>query len=154
MSQEENFIKILFRYYSNVLEKETVETMWANTINKEKGLYKIDNIPFYGPPVASDDIVFAEFDEEEKMLTYRKTVEQSGNSIIQVILLDKTKDINAIRKIFEDLGCQSERLNDIYFSMEIPFDKDYRKIKPILQELEMKEIIEFAEPCLSKNHRQ
>jgi len=68
----EDYVKILFRYYSDVLEEETVETMWATIVDQEKGYYKIDNIPFYGSPVASDDIVFAEFDEVEQMLTYRE----------------------------------------------------------------------------------
>jgi hypothetical protein len=152
MAQQDNFIKILFRFYSNVLEQETVETMWAIIVDTDKGLYKLDNIPFYGPLVASDDIVFAEYDEAEQMLTYRKTIEPSGNSIIQVVLMDKSKDINDIRKIFKDLGCVSEKVNNGYFSMEVLADKDYKPIKQKLTELEDKEIIGYAEPCLSENH--
>jgi len=150
--QQDDHIKILFRFYSNVLEQETVETMWATIVDKDKGLYKLDNIPFYGPLVASEDIIFAEYDETEQMLTYRRTVEYSGNSIIQVVLMDKSKDINDIRKIFEDLGCVSEKVNDGYFSMEVPADKDYKPIKQKLTELEEKEIIGYAEPCLSEKH--
>jgi len=125
MTQQNDDVKILFRFYSNVLEQETVETMWATIVDKDKGLYKLDNIPFYGPLVASDEIIFAEYNETEQMLTYRKTIEHSGNSMIQVVLMDKSKDINDIRNIFEDLGCVSEKVNDAYFSMEIPADKDY-----------------------------
>ena len=149
---QDDHIKILFRYYSNVLEQETVETMWATIVDKDNGLFKLDNIPFYGPFVASDDIIFAEFDQAEQMLTYRRTVEYSGNSIIQVVLLDKSKDINDIRKIFEDLGCESEKVNDGYFSMEVPADKDYRPIKQRLTELEETAIIGYTEPCLSEKH--
>ena len=149
---QDDHIKILFRYYSNVLEQETVETMWATIVDKDNGLFKLDNIPFYGPFVASDDIIFAEFDQAEQMLTYRRTVEYSGNSIIQVVLLDKSKDINDIRKIFEDLGCESEKVNDGYFSMEVPADKDYRPIKQRLTKLEETAIIGYAEPCLSEKH--
>jgi hypothetical protein len=152
MIQQDNSVKILFRYYSNVLEQETVETMWATIVDKDKGLYKLDNIPFYGPVVASDDIVFAEYDETEKMLTYHWTVEHSGNSIIQVVLMDKSKDINNFRKIFEDLDCRSERVNDGYFATEVLFDKDYRPIKQKLKELEDEGTICYAEPCLSEKH--
>ena len=56
----DNSVKILFRYYSSVLDKWTVETMWADVVDADKGLYKLDSIPFYGPLVASDDIIFAE----------------------------------------------------------------------------------------------
>ena len=61
---DDKFVKILCRFYSNVLDEWTVETMWAETIDKDKGLYKIDNIPFYAS-IASDDTVFAEYDDTE-----------------------------------------------------------------------------------------
>ena len=152
MTQQDNAVKILFRYYSNVLEQDTVETMWAIIVDKDKGLYKLDNIPFYGPLVASDDIVFAEYDDTEEMLTYRRTVEHSGNSIIQVVLMDKSKDIEDIRNIFEELDCISEKVNDGYFAMEVLFDKDYKPIKQKLTELEDEGTIAYAEPCLSEKH--
>ena len=117
MKNDDKSVKILFRYYSNVLDEETVETMWAIPIDEAKGLYKLDNIPFYGPLVASDDIVFAEYDESELMLTYRRTEQYSGNSIIQVILVNDGLEINEVRKVFEDRGCLSERVNDKYFAM-------------------------------------
>jgi hypothetical protein len=145
-------VKILFRFFSTILDEWTVETMWADIVDSEKGLYKLDSIPFYAS-VASDDIVFAEYDETEQMLTYRKTVEYSGNSTIQVVLMDTTSDINNIRNTFFNMGCVSEKLNDRYFVMEIPFDKDYSLIKQKLIELEDKGIIGYAEPCLSEKHQ-
>jgi hypothetical protein len=149
---KDNYVKILFRFHNEILEEETVETLWATIVDVEKGLYKLDNIPFYAPLVASDDIVFAEYDEQEKMLTYRKTFEYSGNSTVQVIIMDRNKDINEIRNIFKKLGCISERANDGYFSMEIPMEVDYKPIKKKLDELEKIETIGYAEPCLSNQH--
>ena len=127
--------------------------MWADPVDTENGLYKIDSIPFYGPLIASDDIVFAEYDKDEERLTYRRTVEHSGNSIVTVVIMDRSHDINEVRYIFNDLGCLSERVNDGYFSMEISFDKDYDAIKQKLSELEDKGVIGYAEPCLSEKHR-
>jgi hypothetical protein len=152
--KQDNHVKILFRYHSSVLDEWTVETMWAEIIDAEKGLYKLDSIPFYGPLVASDDIIFAEYDSDEERLTYRRTVENSGNSIVTVVIMDKTCEVNDIRDIFKDLGCLSERVNDAYFSMEVLADKDYQPIKQKLTELEEKGIIGYAEPCLSNNHRE
>src|SRR6266498_5771660 len=120
MTSNNNHVKILFRFFNKVLDEVTVETMWAIIVNEHKGLYKLDSIPFYAPLVASDDIVFAEYDEQEQMLTYRKTIEYSGNSTVQVVLMDKAKDVNTIRDLFKDLGCISEKVNEGYFSMEIP----------------------------------
>jgi hypothetical protein len=153
MEQKEDYVKILFRYYSDVLEEETVETMWAIIVDKKKGYYKIDNIPFYGPPVASDDIVFAEYDEDEQMLTYREVIEYSGNSIVQVVLMDDEVEINNVRKIFEDLGCPSERVNDKYFAMEIAASSDYKRIKAKLEQLKDQNLLDYAEPCLSNKHQ-
>jgi len=150
----DNSVKILFRYYSSVLENWTVETMWADIVDADKGLYKLDSIPFYGPLVASDDIIFAEYDEDEETLTYRETIENSGNSIVTVVIMDKTCDVNTIRDIFKDMDCLSERVNDAYFSMEILADKNYKPIKQKLTELEDEGIIGYAEPCLSDNHRE
>src|SRR5579872_7348721 len=126
---DSSHVKIIFRYYSHILDKWMVETMWAQVVDAAKGFYKLDSIPFYGPLVASNDIVFAEYDENEQMLTYRNTVECSGNSIVLVVMMDKHRDINDIRNIFNDFGCHSEKVNEGYFSMEIPFDKEYTVIR-------------------------
>ncbi len=153
MNVAENHVKILFRYYSDVLEEEIVETMWAIPIDIEHGLYQLDNIPFYGPLVASDDIVLAEYDESESMLTYRMTVESSGNSIILVIVSNRHNEIESIREIFLGMGCKSEKLNEKYFAMEVPVSCNYSTIKKQLEAMEMQEILEYAEPCLSEIHQ-
>lgn len=146
-------VKILFQFHSDIFDEEMVETMWATTVDKNKGLYKLDNIPFYAPLVASDDIVYAEFDKQQQMLTYRKTVEFSGNSTIQVVLIDNSIDINSIRNQFETLGCVTEKVNEGYFTMEIPALLDYNLVKQKLEELEQNETIGYAEPCLADQHR-
>jgi len=149
---DDKYVKILFRFYSTVLEEWTVETMWAQIIDSDRGLYKIDNIPFYAS-ITSGDIVFAEYDNDEKMLTYRETVEYSDNSIVQVVILDKNVVTNDIRDIFKSLGCSSEKAKEGYFVLEIPADKDYAPIRERLNALEDKGTIAYAEPCLSDKHR-
>ncbi len=150
--QDANYTKILFRFYSDILDEWTVETMWAEIMDAEKSLYKLDSIPFYAPSIASDDIVFAEYDESEKMLTYRDTFEYSGNSTIHVVIIDKSADINSVRDNFKELGCVSERLNHGYFAMEIPASEDYGPIKKKLDDLKNCGMIDYAESCLSDKH--
>lgn len=152
-SDNDNYVKILFRFHSDVLDEETVETLWATVVDEKNGLYKLDNIPFYAPLVASGDIVYAEYDDFEERLTFRKTVEHSGNSTIQVVLIDKAADINSIRDIFNELGCESERANEGYFSMEVPASVDYSPIRRKLDELQQEGILDYAEPCLSEQHQ-
>lgn len=145
--------KILFVYHSNVLDEWTSETMWAEIINIDKGIYKLDNIPFYGPLIASGDEFYAEFDESEQMLTYKRTTKYSGNSIVLVMITLDGFDKEIIRDRFKKLDCTSEGLNDSYFSMEILKNVNYSDIKKILDEYENEGILNFSEPCLSEKHQ-
>ncbi len=153
MDQETKYEKILVRYYSKVLEEEIVETLWTETIDKEKGLYKIENIPFYGPCFSSDDIVFAEYDNDEECLTFRKVIEFYGNSTVQVMIMNDEINRDDIRNIFKNLNCESEALNEKYFVLEIPLQINYKSVFDKLIELQENEFIAFAEPVLSEKHR-
>ena len=145
--------KILFRYYSDLLEDTVVETMWAEIIDFEKGYFKLDNIPFFGPLIATDDVFFAEFDEEEQKLVYRETIEISGKSIVQIVILEKDFDGSIIREKLKDVNCESESMNETLFAVEITREVDYYVVKSILNEYVELEVIDFAEPCLSEKHR-
>lgn len=151
MSKE--YKKILFRFYSDVLDQELTETLWASVFNEEKELYKLDNIPFYIPLVASGDIIFAKFDVSEKMLAYQETIEYSGNSVIQIIIMNSIEKINEIRQLFISYGCCSEKFDKNYFSMEVPKAVNYVFIKKQLDELELNGVISYAESCLSNKHK-
>lgn len=149
----ETHIKILFKYYSDLLEENVSETMWAEIIDLEKGHFKLDNIPFFGPLIATDDIFYAEFDENEEALVYRKTIESFGNSILQVVILEKGFDKEIIREELKSIHCASESLNETLFAVEVLKNVDYSIVKSLLSQYELQEIIEFAEPCLSEKHR-
>jgi hypothetical protein len=145
--------KILFKYYSDYLDEVVSETMWAEIIDLEKGLFKLDNIPFFGPLIATDDIFYAEFDETEERFMHRKTIQNSGNSIVQIAILEKGFDKEIIREKLRAINCLSEGLNETFFAAEIAKDVDYTLVRSLLNEYESQEIIEFAEPCLSEKHR-
>jgi hypothetical protein len=130
-----------------------LETVWADKIDEKNGLYRIDNIPFYIPSVASEDIVLAEFDETEQILTYRKTIEYSGRTVVQVVIFERKRTTNDIREVFHKLGCESEKANEEYFSMEIPAKLNYKLVKQELDIMESAEIIGYAEPTISEKHR-
>jgi len=151
--EKETHKKILFKYYSDYLDEVVSETMWAEIIDLEKGLFKLDNIPFFGPLIATDDIFYAEYDETEERFMHRKTIQNSGNSIIQVAVLEKGFDKEIIREKLKALNCLSEGLNETFFAAEITKDIDYSLVRSLLNEYESQDIIEFAEPCLSEKHR-
>ena len=85
---EERKVRILFRFYSDLLEEDMVETMWADIVNANLGHYRLDSIPFYVPFIATDDIVQAEYDDVEEMLLYKETVSPSGNSTLWVVIIN------------------------------------------------------------------
>lgn len=153
MTEEDKYEKILFKYHSNVLDEVTVETMWAEKVEPENGIYRLDSIPFYGPLIATGDEFFAEYDESEQRLIYRETTTHSGNSIVLVVITKEGFDKEIIREEFNNLNCKSEGLNDSYFSMEILESIDYKTIQGRLKVLEKEGIIEYSEPCLSEKHR-
>lgn|SRR5690606_5182473 len=151
--EDNNFKKITFKYFSDVLEEETIETMWAEIIDEEKGIYRLDNIPFYGPLIASNDIFYAEYDENEENLIFKEVIKSSGNSVVQIIIMKDDYDKEILRKKLLDLGCDSEGINDKYFVIEIPKNIDYHSIKTFLDKYKKNEIIEYAEPILSIKHQ-
>ena len=151
--EEDNEVKILFRSYSDLLEQDTVETMWADVVDISMGHYKIDSIPFYTTLIATDDIVNAEYDDTEEMLVYRETVQPSGNSTLWVVIINDATDINDIMDIFEELDCISEAISDRYFAMEVKAGTNYLRIRDKLNELKSEKQIDYFEPCLSVNHQ-
>ncbi|MES1221742.1 MAG: DUF4265 domain-containing protein [Bacteroidota bacterium] len=150
---ENSPVKILFRFYSEILEQETVETMWAESINEELGHYKIDSIPFYVPSVATDDIVYALYDDDEEMLKFIEIVSPSGNSNVWVVIVDDETDITEIQEFFAEMDCPSEAISDRFFSMEIKAATNYLKVKDKLNELTNEGIIGYSESCLSEQHQ-
>lgn len=150
---ENQQVEILFRSYSDILEQDVAEAIWADIVDAELGYYKLFSIPLYTSAIASDDVVHAEWDDDEVMLTFRETVHPSGNSTIWVVVVDDDTDIEAIQKQFFELDCLSEALSNRYFAMEIKADTNYLRIKNQLITLKSQKLIDYVEPCLSERHQ-
>jgi len=148
----ENQQKVLFRFHSEILDEVIAETMWSEIIDAEKGIYKLNNIPFFGPLIATDDIFYAKYDEKEGAIVYKETIETSGNSIIQIVILIDNFDTEIIRERLKEMDCVSEVLNEKYFVAEIKKACNYSAVKQFLNEYSELGILDFAEPCLSKKH--
>ncbi len=153
-AQEDNAVKILFRFYSELLEQDAEETLWALVVDHTLGYYRIDSVPFYVPAVATDDLVSAEYDEEGKELVYQHTIQASGNSTIWVVMTDEHVDIDDVRRLLHDeLDCFSEATSDKFFSMEVKTATNYLRIRDELNRLRSEGVLDYVEPCLSVNHQ-
>ncbi len=146
-------VEILFRSYSTILEQDVAEAIWADIVEPDLGYYKLYSIPLYTSAVASDDVVHAEWDDDEVMLTYRETVAPSGNSTVWVVIVDDDTDIDTVRKTFFEMDCLSEALSNRYFAMEVKAETNYLHIKDKLKALKAQKLINYAEPCLSEKHQ-
>jgi len=146
-------LKILFRFYSDILDAETTETLTAEVVEPESGYFKLTSHSFYAPRIALGDIVWAEYNVDDAMLVYRKTVTHSGSSTIHAIILNEECDLDSILAVFELSGCITARLNDKYFVISVPAFIDYTPVKRRLDELESERIIDYAESCLADNHQ-
>lgn len=148
-----NMVKIAFRFYSDVLDQEAIEKMWAFVIDEKFGLYKLDSIPFYAQSLAVGDTIIAAYDESGKELTFQNIIKFSGHSTVQVVILDKTINTDAVRNMFHELGCGSEKQFERYFSLDIPPGISYNIVRDKLCEMEARGMISYAEACVSDQHR-
>ncbi|AKD02805.1 DUF4265 domain-containing protein [Pontibacter korlensis] len=154
MNETKQGHKIIFRFFSEVFNREMVEVLWALEVDANEGLYKIDSIPSYVPLIATEDIVRAIYDTMEEGLLYKETVTPSGNSTVQVIRQNDDTPLLQLRKKFAELGCVSEEVNEDFFVLEVPLNINYAVVKELLDDLEAQEEIEYAEPALSDVHRE
>ena len=151
----DEFVKIVFRFYSELFEKEMIETMWCKPLDAELGIYQIDNIPFYAPLIAADDVILAEKDEKEGgMLAYKQTVKESGNSTIHLVRLNDQVDLNGLLNQLVDLGCNFEGVNDNYAAIDVPCDVQYKPIRELFDSFENDDVAGFSEACLSDLHQK
>lgn len=154
MSDERQNHKLIFRFYSELFDRELTETLWGLEVDPNQGLYQIDSIPHFIPLVATEDIVRATYDPMEEGLLFKEVVTPSGNSTVQVIRQNENTPLLDLRKQFAELGCISVEVNEDFFVMEIPVNVNYAVVKEKLDELENQGEIEYGEPCLSEVHRE
>lgn len=82
---------------------EEWEGLWAIPLGK--GLFKIDNIPFYAKNLSCDDIVEAKKDGDAYF--FERVVRPSENSTIRVVLYDLAEE-GGVRNELSNLGCSIE----------------------------------------------
>jgi hypothetical protein len=106
------------------------ELVWSIVINKEEGIYQLENVPYKSKEFAMSDIIFAEFDEFLDKLVYKYTIEPSGNGSIRVDLLDQKIDPWDFQGKLREYGFfgETNRSNDFRFCINVePNNEDSLK---------------------------
>ncbi|MCS4239689.1 hypothetical protein M2306_001929 [Myroides gitamensis] len=149
---KEQYEQIAIQYHSEVLEKETEEILWGIVIDADKNLFQVDNIPFYGPELSCEDIIYATYNEQEKRYKLEHIETPSGNSTIQVMVLKEKYNREDLYNEILYAQTEIELVDDYYFVINVPVKTDYKNVYAILAALEEEQVISFAEPNLSPKH--
>ncbi len=135
-------VKVVLVFKNNDRIEE--EVIWAEKM--EDGNYKVDNIPFYAPNLALNDVFSVE--EDEGILYFDQLIRMSGHSTVQLVFF-KEAEVNESLAILENFGCSWEGMKDqAMYSVDVPAELDYAKVKRFLNEQLEKGILDFKESCL------
>lgn len=132
--------------YKNSEGEISEELIWAELLNS--GYYRVDNIPFYAPNIAYNDIISVEKDNNK--FYFEDLIETSGNSTVQIVFFDKSKEPEIIQNL-EMLGCSWEGMEGGgYYAIDVPANVDYSKVRNFF--IQSSEILDYKEACLSEKH--
>ncbi len=114
------------------------ETIWVKPVGTN---FIVDNIPFYAPNLALEDIISVE--DDEGIFYFDELIKPSGHSTVQIIFFNES-DTEPILKKLENFGCKWEGMkNKAFFALDIPPDSAYKKVKAFLNEQFEKKILDF-----------
>lgn len=138
--------KIVFRLSpdSDGYPPMDTESVWAQ--EADDGTYVLDNIPFFATEATLGDRVRAT--EESGELFYTSTAEESGNSLLRVVLFDDY-DSSELRSQLKNMGCSSEQSHiPSLISVNIPRCVAIDEVRGILQIGSEQGFLDYEEPIL------
>jgi hypothetical protein len=140
-----NKVKLVFKNSQQEIQEENV---W---VKKKGNHFVIDNIPFFAPNIALNDVISVEKDND--ILYLEEIVEFSGHSTIQIIIINE-KTIDSLLKQLESFGCKWEGMNNQrLIAVDIEPETIYLPIKEYLENELLNMNLDYKESCLSENHK-
>lgn len=145
-SNVKNHKKVLFRLQkdSDDYPPDDWESLWA--LETERGLYSIDNIPFFVRGISFGDIVSVRKKEEE--LFFKEVVKFSDHSVLRAIVFDETR-IEGLRNKMVKMGCEFEGSHiEGLTAFDVPPNVNFDKVVSFLQKGEDKGYWEYEEASI------
>lgn len=125
-----------------------VETVWADPGPCE-GQYIIDNAPFFTREATVGDIV--QVRSENGNLSFVKTIKQSGNSLIRIIVEDPHR-LEEFAEYFTAMGCYTEGYPDFkLIAIDIPVDVKLADVQQYLKEQAEAGTLDYEEAILRQD---
>jgi hypothetical protein len=132
--------------YKDLEDKISEESIWTEKM--ENGYYRIDNVPFYAPNLAYNDLIAIE--EDEGVFYFDELIERSGHATVQIIFFNEM-EVEFVLSTLENFGCTWEGMkNQAYYAVDIPPNRNYLSVKQFLDEQSEKEVLDYKESCLSE----
>lgn len=129
--------------YRDLEGRISEESIWVQPVGIN---YKIDNIPFYAPNLALNDVISVENDEG--ILYFDELIEASGHATIQLIFF-QGKESGKVLEHLEKMGCTWEGMKDQpYFAINVPPTIDYKGVKDFLDDKLKSKVLDYKEACL------
>lgn len=127
------------------------EGLWAEDLGND--LFRIDNVPFFAPGLAVDDIVRVHVDSSGEHLV-DALHSASGHSTVRVLVENQT-DVPSIRERLRHLGCESELSHiSTLVSLDIPPEVDYSIVRAALESMASSGLIDYEESALRHHAHQ
>jgi hypothetical protein len=103
---DQKYEKVLFRLQKDAdgYPPDDWESLWAYEI--ERGIYAIDNVPFFARGVSWGDVVSVERKDNE--LHFKEVVRPSDHSVIRVIVYDTSK-VGEMHDKLREMDCDTEQ---------------------------------------------
>jgi hypothetical protein len=130
MANQSKMVKIRFRGP----HPSDIETLWAEPEHDD--LYRLDNSPFFAYGVSWEDIVVAEFGEDQH-LEFVRCARKSGNRTVRVIFQDyRSEDppAHAVLSDLRELRCSYEVMQPRMISVNVPPTADLDRVTDFLSQ--------------------
>jgi hypothetical protein len=147
-------VKILIELDPDEVGFPPVSVESLNALPLGKGLFKIENAPFFASEISFNDIVRANPTERENQYEFEEVVQASSFTSLSIVILDSIMD-SFLMDLLRGLGCVIEYGEfGVYriLAVAVPASTDYQALRKQLQTLEDRESLSFAELAISKNH--
>ena len=145
---ENKLIKI---YYNNIDNEPAVESIICEC--NEDNICELLEIPLFAYSLSLNDRILVSNDPLGKGLSFKNFYTNSGNSTIQIVQLVEGGIFKIVPLLEKILGENNIRFNSSsYIAINIPNNMDYEKIRLLLEEFFDKDIIDYKEAKLAKNH--
>jgi len=142
-SEDANYVKVVVELAKSDWYSYATESLWATSI--KKGVFRIENIPFYAYGISYQDLVTVR--SSSKMLLFNELYQRCGHSTYRIFLSETCSwdEFEMAWKPLAALGCSYEQATKRLMSVDIPPAANIYQAYALLEKGEHNRIWDFEE---------